>query len=97
MHAQKLARAETSLQRCDRLPQDVRVAANVQADVIARRLGPINLAGFQADNLSVGFDHDALRSVLPRLQITQKVEHSPLEHTLRRMLQLLAGMAERFR
>src|SRR5271157_905360 len=67
MHAQKLPRAQTTLERSNRLSQDMRVAANMQADVIACRLGPINLGGFQADDLSVGLDDNALRDMLPRL------------------------------
>ena len=68
--------------------------SHVEADVIACRFGPINLVGFQADNFSVRLDDNALRGLLPRFQIGQKIEQLALKSRLRGMRQLLASVAQ---
>src|SRR5271166_4434907 len=97
MDAQELAVAQARLQRGDGLAKDVRGRADVQADVVAGRFGPIDFPRFQADDLTVSLDDDALRRVLPRVEFGEQVEYAALEHGLGGMLELLAGVAERLR
>src|SRR4051794_633490 len=74
MNAKKSLRIDAALQGIHRLAQEVRLRTDVQAQVVAGGLDPVNLFHLEEENTSARLDDQPLQMLAPRPDVAQEGE-----------------------
>ena len=73
----------------------MRLVADMELDVVARRLDPVDFVGADEEDAAAGLDDEALEPLGVRLEILDELEEPALEIAARSALELLTGARER--
>ena len=87
----KVSGIELRLDRVHGLAEEVRVGADVQLDVVAGGLDPVDLVGPDEEDAAARLDDEPLEPLRGRLEVLDQLEQPALEVAVRRALELLAG------
>src|SRR5262249_26135881 len=77
MDAQETLRVDTTLQGVHRLAQEMGFGTDVQTQVVARRLDPVNLLHLQKEDPPARFDDQSLQVFAPGSNVTQQRQQLP--------------------
>jgi hypothetical protein len=88
MDAEEEVRIELGFDRVHRLAKQVRLGADVQLDVVAGRVNPLDLGRAHEEHASAGFHHEPLERVSGRLQSMHQLQEPPFQFAIGPALQL---------